>query len=415
VRRPRLTERLAAGLRGPLTLVVAPAGWGKTTLLGEWRAAGHEPPWPVAWLALDAGDNDAARWLRYAVAALQTLRPALGAAVLAGLRSPQPPPVEALLTLLVNDLAALPADVVLVLDDYQAIEAPVVHRAVAFLLDHLPPRAHLVIAARADPPLPLARLRARGQLTELRADDLRFGAGEVAEFLGRTMGLRLAADDVARLEACTEGWIAGLQLAALSLRGRAPGHLSDAVAALTAPPRYVVDYLTDEVFQGQPEDVRRFLLRTSILERLCVELGARRRFGAEQVGVQDVRDGLGRPVPVRRGSAVGLLEGPGPAAPVVGDQAGEAVGELVDVRAGGRVELGEVGTERLPRGVRVVGVRHSRVSSSTGGGLRLADRPGRGRPRRGRPGRAGAAQCQVTPPSTARSWPVIQAPISLHR
>jgi LuxR family transcriptional regulator, maltose regulon positive regulatory protein len=189
VERPRLTARLSAGLHGPLTLLVAPAGFGKTTLLSEWHAA-HATRWPTAWLALDAGDNDPARFLRYVVAALQTLQPDIGRGVLASLHSPQPP-VEALLTLLLNDLATQTDDVILMLDDYHLITAPTIQRAMAFVLDHLPPRAHLLIAARADPPLPLSQWRARGQLTELRVADLRFTIEEAAAFLTHTMGLPL--------------------------------------------------------------------------------------------------------------------------------------------------------------------------------------------------------------------------------
>lgn len=266
VERPRLTARLSAGLRGPLTLIVAPAGSGKTTLLSAWYAA-QATTQPIAWLALDAGDNDPARFLRYVVAALQTVHAGIGRGVLASLRSPQPP-VEGLLTSLLNDLTAQPDDVVLVLDDYHLMTDPAIHRALAFLLDHLPPRLHLVIATRADPPLPLPHLRARGQLTELRAADLRFSVDEAAAFLDHTMGLPLSADDVAALEARTEGWIAGLQLAALSLRGREPALLSAAITALSGTHRYILDYLADQVFDRQPDEVRRFLLHTSVLDRL---------------------------------------------------------------------------------------------------------------------------------------------------
>ena len=298
VRRPRLTERLSAGLQGPLTLVVAPAGWGKTTLLSDWSAAQQEAhpsdtqgvtqaskargvpgsrghpsrprghprgTRPMAWLALDDGDNDLARFLRYLIAALQMLHSDLGRAALASLRSPQPPPTESLLTLLLNDLAALSQDVVLVLDDYHLIDTPAIHGALAFLLDHLPPQLHLVIATRADPPLPLARLRARGHVTELRAAALGFTAEEATEFLNHAMGLHLSADDVAALEARTEGWIAGLHLAALSLRDRDWEHRHDFITALSGTHRYILDYLAGEVFDHQPPNVQRFLLHTSIL------------------------------------------------------------------------------------------------------------------------------------------------------
>jgi LuxR family maltose regulon positive regulatory protein len=268
VRRPRLIERLSAGLHGPLTLIVAPAGFGKTTLLSDWRVAAGEGAWPVAWLALDAGDNDLARYLRYVVTALQTLRADIGLSVPASLRSPQTPPVEAILTPLLNDLATLPDDIILVLDDYHMLDAPPIHRAMAFLLDHLPPQVHLVITTRVDPPLPLARLRARGQMTELRAADLRFTADETEAFLSHTMGLRLAPDIVARLEACTEGWITGLQLAALVLEGREPVQVAAAIAGSTRANRFILDYLTDEVFNRQAAEVQRFLLRTSVLDRL---------------------------------------------------------------------------------------------------------------------------------------------------
>ena len=290
VPRPRLVERLnqAVGSGGPvegsfarrLTLVSAPAGFGKTTLLSEWLHSKREatPPLQAVWLSLDSGDNDPVRFLAYFVAALQGLKPGLGEAALSAYRSPQPPPTEAVLVALINELADLPADLraVLVLDDYHLIEALPVHDLLAFLLEHLPLQMHLVIATRADPPLPLARLRARGQLTELRAADLRFAPDEAAAFLNRAMGLDLAAGEIAALEARTEGWIAGLQLAALSLERRRQGQgdpdLSAFVEAFAGDDRYVVDYLVEEVIQGQPEPVQAFLLRTSILSRLCAPL-----------------------------------------------------------------------------------------------------------------------------------------------
>ncbi len=263
VLRPRLTERLDEGLHRKLTLISAPAGFGKTTLLGEW-VAGCERP--AAWLSLDEGDSDPTRFLAYLVAALQTIAPNIGEGVLGTLQSPQPPPTESILTALLNEIATVQDDLVLVLDDYHVIDATPVDDALAFLLEHLPPQMHLVIATREDPHLPLARLRARGQLAELRAADLRFTPSEAAEFLKGVMGLSLSAEDIAALEARTEGWIAGLQLAALSMRGRED--VAGFIRAFAGDNRYVVDYLVEEVLQRQPERVRSFLLQTSILERL---------------------------------------------------------------------------------------------------------------------------------------------------
>jgi len=263
VARPRLFARLDAGLQGTLTLVCAPAGFGKTTLLADWlRRTGR----PAAWLGLDVGDNDPAVFLRYLVAALQTLAPEVGATLLTLLQSP-PPPLETLLIALLNDLTTLPQNSILVLDDYHVLEAPPVHQGVAFLLDHLPPALHLVIATREDPPLPLARLRARGQVAELRAEQLRFTADETAVFLTDVMGLALTDADVAALEARTEGWIAGLQLAALAMHDR--DDYAGFIAAFTGSNRFVVDYLADEVLTRQPVHLQTFLLRTSILDRMC--------------------------------------------------------------------------------------------------------------------------------------------------
>jgi LuxR family maltose regulon positive regulatory protein len=266
VLRPRLLHRLNAGLRytSGVSLISASAGFGKTTLVSEWVARCDDS---VAWLSLDEGDNDPARFLMYLVAALQTLEPQLGANVLAALQSPQPPPSDVLLTALLNELAALPERAVLVLDDYHALDSPPVDQLLTFLIDHLPPRLHLVIATREDPNLPLARLRARGQLTELRAGDLRFTPEEAAEFLNHTMGLDLAADDVAALESRTEGWIAGLQLAALSMQGRSD--TASFIGSFTGSHRFVLDYLVEEVWRRQPAEVQSFLLRTAILDRLC--------------------------------------------------------------------------------------------------------------------------------------------------
>ncbi|GAB4508289.1 MAG: LuxR C-terminal-related transcriptional regulator [Anaerolineae bacterium] len=263
VQRPRLMTHLNAGLHRKLTLVSAPAGFGKTTLLSTWLAeSGH----PAAWLSLEAGDSDPVQFLTYMVAALQTADGSIGQTVLDALHTSQPPTLDALLTPLLNDLAALPDRLVLVLDDYHVIESNEVDQALAFLLEHLPPQLHMVIATREDPQLPLARLRVRNQLTECRVGDLRFTTDEAADFLNQVMGLHLLAADVAALERRTEGWIAGLQLAALSMQGRADS--TAFIDMFTGSHRFVVDYLVEEVLRRQPEPIRRFLLHTSILERL---------------------------------------------------------------------------------------------------------------------------------------------------
>jgi LuxR family maltose regulon positive regulatory protein len=263
VRRPRLIARLNEGLHRKLTLISAPAGFGKTTLVSEWLAG---CPRPAAWLSVDEGENDPARFLAYLVAALQTIATGIGAGMLSVLQSPQPPPTESILTALLNEITTLPDNFVLVLDDYHAIDAKPVDLALTFLLEHVPPQMHLVIATREDPPLPLARLRARGQLTELRAADLRFTPAEAAEFLNPVMGLSLSAADIAALEDRTEGWIAGLQLAALSVQGRQD--IPRFIRAFAGDNHYIVDYLVDEVLQRQPAPVRGFLLQTAIIDRL---------------------------------------------------------------------------------------------------------------------------------------------------
>ena len=263
VLRPRLVERLDEGLHHKLTLISAPAGFGKTTLVSEWVASCERA---TAWLSLDEGDNDLARFLAYLVAALQTIMADMGEGVLAVLQSPQPPPIESMLTALLNEITATPDDFILVLDDYHVMDAQPVDHALTFLLEHLPPQMHLVIATREDPQLPLARLRARGQLTELRAADLRFTPSEAAEFLNRVMGLNLSADDIAALETRTEGWITGLQMAALSMQGRSD--TASFIQAFTGSHRFVLDYLVEEVLQRQPEHMRSFLLQTAVLDRL---------------------------------------------------------------------------------------------------------------------------------------------------
>jgi LuxR family maltose regulon positive regulatory protein len=221
VARPGLSEKLDEGLERKLTLLSAPAGFGKTTLLSAWIGELSDDGRPIAWLSLDPGDNDPVRFWRYSVTAIDQLKPGSGETALALLSSPQAPSMEAVLTTLLNDLADLPTNAVLALDDYHLIESQAIHEALTFLIDHLPPRLHLAIATRADPPLPLPRLRARGESNELRADDLRFTPEEAATFLNQVMGLELSAEAIAELEGRTEGWIAGLQLAALAMRDHA--------------------------------------------------------------------------------------------------------------------------------------------------------------------------------------------------
>jgi LuxR family maltose regulon positive regulatory protein len=300
VPRPRLLARLDAGLglAHRLILVSAPPGFGKTTLLSEWvahlrsdAAAGLSFRERVAWVSLDPGDNALPRFLAYLIAALQTIEAGVGAGVLGALQSPgladapTPSAIEPLLTALLNELAALPEPVLLLLDDYHLIEAPAIHQAMTFLLDHLPPRICLVLATRADPPLPLSRLRSRGAVTELRQADLRFTPQEAAAFLNQTMGLGLRAEEVAALETRTEGWIAGLQLASLAMQGtpalQSGGEeVAAFVKAFAGDDRYIVDYLVEEVLDRQAGAVQSFLLETSILDRLSGPLCDALRFGS---------------------------------------------------------------------------------------------------------------------------------------
>jgi LuxR family maltose regulon positive regulatory protein len=263
VRRPRLLERLAEGMGRELVLVCTPAGFGKTTLLGDWARHGRRP---VAWLSLDAGDNDPTRFWRHVAAALDGLSPGVAERVGALLQGLQPGSGEAVVTALVNQLTGMADEVVLVLDDYHLIQAPAIHNSLTLLLDRLPPELRLVLASRADPPLPLARLRARGQLIELRAADLRFTTDEAAALLREAVGSDLPETAVAALEGRTEGWAAGLQLAALSLQGHA--NPAGFVATFSGSHRFVLDYLVEEVLDRQPEPLRRFLRETSVLERL---------------------------------------------------------------------------------------------------------------------------------------------------
>ncbi len=269
VARPRLIQRMDEGLDHKLTLISAPAGFGKSTLASEWVTASGRP---AGWLLLDEGDNDPTRFLAYLVAALKTVTDktgptTFGAEVLGLLESPQPAPTESIVTALLNEIAAIPENFILVLDDYHVIDTEPANSALAFLLEHLPPQMHLVITTREDPNLPLARLRVRNQLTELRAADLRFTPSEAATFLNQVMGLSLTEADVSALEIRTEGWIAGLQLAALSMQGRAD--TASFIQSFTGSHRFVMDYLVEEVLHQQPESIQTFLLYTSILDRLC--------------------------------------------------------------------------------------------------------------------------------------------------
>ncbi|MEP7216761.1 MAG: AAA family ATPase, partial [Anaerolineaceae bacterium] len=270
VPRTRLVERLSRGTESRLTLVSAPPGFGKTTLLAEWLAADSPKQFSVAWLSLEASDNHPATFWTYLFTALQRAQPELGRNEIDLLQSPQPPPIETMLAVVLNEVATRSQRLVLVLDDYHVIEPGPIHDGIAFLIDHLPPQMHLVLASRADPMVPLSRLRARGELVEIRAADLRFTAEEAALFLNSTMGLQLSAQEVVALESRTEGWIAALQLAALSMRGRAD--VAGFITAFSGDDRYIVDYLVEEVLQLQPETVRNFLLETSILDRLCAPL-----------------------------------------------------------------------------------------------------------------------------------------------
>jgi LuxR family maltose regulon positive regulatory protein len=286
VPRPRLVRRLEEGVRPGhrLMLISAPAGFGKSTLLSEWVSGRSHP---VVWLSLDEGDNDAARFLAYFIAALQKIEENLGKGVLSALQSPRPLPMEKLLTTLINQINAIPDRFILILDDYHLITAQPIHDALVFLLDHLPDNMHLVVATRADPPLPIARLRGRGQLSELRQADLRFTPVEAAEFLNQVMGLDLSIDAIAALNSRTEGWIVGLQLAALSMRGRED--LVSFIAAFTGSQHYILDYLAEEVLQRQSQSIQAFLLQTSILDRMSGSL-CDAVLGIRGSGDQGIRD-----------------------------------------------------------------------------------------------------------------------------
>jgi LuxR family maltose regulon positive regulatory protein len=267
ISRPRLLKRMDEGFERKFTLISAPAGFGKTTLLIEWI---HQKKKPVAWFSVDNNDNDPVNFLTYAIAGLQTLEAGIGKAALTLLQSPQPPPLESILINLINDISCIPTDATFVLDDYHVVDAKPIHDLIAFLLDNLPKHMHLVMATRSDPPLLLARLRSQNQLTELRAADLSFTTNETTDLFKKGLNFQLSTNDIHLLETRTEGWIAGLQLAALSLHGRKDP--SNFLKAFKGDNRYIADYLTEEVLNRQPEQLRNFLLQTSILERLSASL-----------------------------------------------------------------------------------------------------------------------------------------------
>ncbi|MCP4289032.1 MAG: hypothetical protein GY792_32195, partial [Gammaproteobacteria bacterium] len=263
VPRSRLVDRLNLGLHTRLTLVSAPAGFGKSTLVAAWAG---EAGVPVGWVSLDEEDNDLARFLAYFIGAAQRIWAGIGASALAMLQASPPQPLEVLLTGLLNEIAEIPQPFALVLDDLHVITEPQIHEAVSFILNHQPQQMHLFIATRADPPWPLARLRARGEITELRADDLRFTSEEAAVFLNDVMGLYLSPEEVTALEARTEGWIAGLQMAALSMQARED--VAGFIQTFTGSHRFIFDYLIEEVLNQQPPHIQIFLQKTSLLDRL---------------------------------------------------------------------------------------------------------------------------------------------------
>ena len=263
VSRPRLIEKINQAAAQKLILISAPAGFGKTTLVNEWLTNSGKR---AAWLSLDERDGDLNRFLEYFIAALQTVSEGYGRTSLCLIQSPKPPSTESILTTLINEIAAVPDELIIVLDDYHVLDSQLVDHALTFLLEHLPPQAHIVVTTREDPDLPLTRMRAKGQLTEVRAANLRFTPAETAEFLTAVMGLNLSAENIEALEARTEGWIAGLQLAAISMQGQKD--IAGFIASFTGSNRFVLDYLAEEVLAQQPEHIQKFLLHTSILDRL---------------------------------------------------------------------------------------------------------------------------------------------------
>lgn len=270
VSRPRLVEKLDQGLKGPLTLISAPAGYGKTTLMSEWRT-GVGRDFPLAWLSLDANDNDFARFMNYFTLALTTLDPVLAINTVPLVQSPQTPPIHEVLTIMINDISEFDQQFVFVLDDYHVITDPAIHAAIAFLTEHLPSQMHLVILTRADPPLPLSRLRTKG-LQEIRSEHLRFTISEATAFFTQVMGIELSPEAVMALETRSEGWIAALQLAALSLQGRNVESMAGFISDFAGTHHYIADYLVEEVLNRQSDRIREFLLCTSVLDQLTGSL-----------------------------------------------------------------------------------------------------------------------------------------------
>lgn len=266
VARPRLADAVRHGVEHKLTIVVAPAGFGKTTLLAGWLADSEESEKTAGWVSLDPSDNEPRAFWAYVISALQTLHPTVGTHAISLLQSPHPPSVESVLTALINEIDQIDRDFILILDDYHVIDAPAIHGAMTFLLDHMPRRLRLVITSRAEPPLALPRLRARGELAELRVADMRFTLDEASTFLNQVMTLELSASDTAVLEERTEGWITGLKLAAFSLKANDDRHRF--VTAFSGDNRFIADYLVEEVLRSEPANVQRFLRGTAMLHRL---------------------------------------------------------------------------------------------------------------------------------------------------
>ncbi|UCC17211.1 MAG: hypothetical protein JSU58_01295, partial [Dehalococcoidales bacterium] len=274
VSRPRLLDRLDESLNNNLILVSAPAGFGKTTLLSEW-VRHIQPITRTAWISLDEGENDPVRFWDYYIAGLKTVEPTIGDMALELLHSPQTPtsqslPIESVLTSLINELNSIESNLIIVLDDYHVITSQSVHDGVTFFLDHIPPQIHLIIASRADPPLPLTQYRGRGTMLEIRTDDLRFRFSEATTLLQQLQNMKLSPENVRILNQCTEGWVTGLKMAALSIPRQE--NITEFLSTFSSSQRYIMDYLVEEVLKRQTDKIQDFLLKTSILEKLTASL-----------------------------------------------------------------------------------------------------------------------------------------------